>query len=231
VSAGGPAAGIDNAIGTRGVVGVTGEGFIDVSLVLHEGMTLWPGDPAFALTRVSDMAAGDRNTLSELRMGLHTGTHVDAPAHFIADGATIDAMSPEVLIGPARVIAIADREAVTAVELREHGVRAGERILLKTRNIELLDVDGFDEHFMALTEEAATYLASLPVRCVGIDYLSVGPKGAGTPVHKALLGAGVWIVEGLDLRGVEPGDYDMIAVPLRLAGAEASPVRVLLRRR
>jgi arylformamidase len=207
------------------------DGFIDVSLVLREGMTLWPGDPAFQLSRVSDIDAGDRNTLSEVRMGLHTGTHVDAPAHFIGGGATIETMPPEVLIGPARVIGINDTTAVTAEELSANRARAGERLLLKTRNSELLSHPGFDEGFMALTEEAAAFLADLPVRCIGIDYLSVGPKGAGTPVHQALLGAGVWIVEGLDLRGVDPGDYDMIAAPLRIAGAEASPVRVLLRRR
>jgi arylformamidase len=205
-------------------------GFIDISVPIRTGMPIYPGDPGFAISRISDLASGDHATVSEVCMGLHTGTHIDAPAHFIDGAAGIAAMPFDATIGPVRVLSIAAEQAVTAEDLFACDIHAGERILLKTRNSALWADNDFHEDFVYLTTEAAAYLASLPVRCVGIDYLSVGGfHFNGTEVHRTLLGAGVWLIEGVDLARVEPGEYELICLPLWFAEGEASPARALLR--
>lgn len=204
--------------------------FIDVSVPIREGMPVWPGDAAFERRIVSSMAAGDHNTLSELRLGAHTGTHVDAPAHFIADGATIDTLPLDALVGECRVLPVSATGEISAEELWQHDIRRGERILLKTRNSALWGQDGFQERFAYLSNEAADYLAQVTPLCLGVDYLSVaGFHRNGTPVHRALLGAGIWLIEGLDLSAVEPGRYELLCLPLRVVDGEGAPARALLR--
>lgn len=204
--------------------------WIDVSVPVRTGMPIYPGDPEFRIRRVADLAAGDHATVSEVCMGLHTGTHIDSPSHFIEGAPGIADMPLDAMVGPARVLGMSAEDAVSAEDLRACDIRPGERILLKTRNSALWADDAFHEDFVHLTTEAAAYLASLPPHCLGVDYLSVGGfHGNGTPVHRALLGAGVWLIEGLDLSAVEPGDYDFVCVPLRFEDAEASPARALLR--
>lgn len=203
---------------------------IDVSVPLREGMPVWPGDTPFGISRVSDMARGDHNNLSQLCLGAHTGTHVDAPAHFLADGATIDTMPLDALVGECRVLAIEAQDAIPADELRAHDIGEGERVLLKTRNSALWADDTFHEDFVHLSTGAAEYLAEVRPRCLGVDYLSVGGYHSnGTAVHRALLGAGVWLIEGLDLSAVMPGRYELLCLPLRLVGAEGAPARAVLR--
>lgn len=202
----------------------------DVSVPLRGGMVTWPGDAPFAAERVSDIAAGDKNTLSALHMGAHSGTHVDAPAHFLADGETVDRMPLGLMAGRAKVIGIEDRERVTVEELERHSITSGDRVLFRTRNGRLWADEDFATDFVHLSTEAARWLADRGVALVGIDYLSVGGyKRNGSEVHRALLGAGVWLVEGLDLSAVEPGEYEMLCLPLRVEGAEGAPARVLLR--
>lgn len=204
---------------------------IEVSVPLREGMPVWPGDAPFSIRRVSDMDAGDHNNLSELCLGAHTGTHVDAPLHFMAEGMPISDMPPDALVGPCRVLGIGAAEAIAVADLEPHGIEAGERILLKTRNSALWADDAFHEDFVHLSTQAAEWLAAREPRCLGVDYLSVGGfHRNGTPVHRALLGAGVWLIEGLDLSAVEPGRYELLCLPLRLEGAEGAPARALLRR-
>ncbi len=206
--------------------------WIDVSVPIRVGMPIYPGDPEFRIRRVADLAAGDHATVSEVCMGVHTGTHIDAPGHFIAGAAGISTIPAEATVGPARVLGISAEFSITAEELQACGVAAGERILLKTRNSALWADNAFHEDFVHLTTDAAEYLASLPLRCLGVDYLSVGGfHRNGTPVHRALLGAGIWLIEGLDLSAVEPGDHDLVCLPLRFEDAEASPARALLRSR
>ncbi|HEY3318417.1 MAG TPA: cyclase family protein [Coriobacteriia bacterium] len=203
---------------------------IDVSVPMREGMPVWPGDEPFRISRVSDMAAGDRNNLSELRLGTHTGTHVDAPAHFIADGATIDSLPLGALVGECRALELQAPEAISTEELQAHEIRPGERILLKTRNSSLWAAGAFHEDFTYLSTEAAEWLAEVGPGCLGVDYLSVGGfHRNGTAVHRALLGAGIWLIEGLDLSAVTPGSYELLCLPLRLVGAEGAPARALLR--
>jgi arylformamidase len=203
---------------------------IDVSVPLRPEIPVWPGDAPFRITRVSDMGRGDHNNLSEMCLGTHTGTHVDAPAHFLAGGATIDTLPPDALVGRCRVLGIDANEAIGVADLEAHGIAEGERVLLKTRNSALWGSDAFAEDFVHLSTEAAEWLAARKPRCLGVDYLSVGGfHKNGTPVHRALLGAGIWLIEGLDLRRAEPGEYELLCLPLRVAGAEGSPARALLR--
>lgn len=207
--------------------------WIDVSVPLHTGMVHWPGDPPVTISRVADMDLGHEATVTAIDMGAHTGTHVDAPVHFVPGAPSLDSLDPDVMIGPARVIAIDDPVAIRPDELAAHDLRAGERLLFKTANsARVWDTDDFVEDFVYVSEEASATLAALPARLVGVDYLSVGGFHADGPeIHRRLLTAGVWILEGLDLRGVDPGPYDLVCLPLRLAGADGAPARALLRPR
>ena len=205
--------------------------WMDVSVPLRSGMVHWPGDPAVSIELVAAMSRGDDADVTAIDMGAHTGTHMDAPSHFVAGGASLDDLDPDVVFGPARVIAISDPVAVTEAELERHDIQRGERLLFRTSNSERCwSTDDFVEDFVYVSEDAAALLAAREVRLVGIDYLSVGGFHVdGAAIHRRLLGAGVWIIEGLDLRGVTPGRYELICLPLRLAGAEGGPARVMLR--
>ncbi len=193
-------------------------GWIDVSISLHSGMVHWPGDPKVVIERSMDMDRGDVCNLSDISFGSHTGTHMDAPFHFVHGGETIDRMPLDATVGRARVIEIADQESVKPAELLQHRIRRGERVLFKTRNSALRRKgDAFVEDFVYISKEAAEFLARRGIRAVGVDYLSVGGfKRDGPEVHRALLGAGIWILEGLDLSSIAPGAYDLVCLPLRL---------------
>ncbi len=205
--------------------------WIDVSVPLHNHMVHWPGDPPYKIHRVLDQTKGDVCTVSQVTMGVHTGTHMDAPRHFVRDAATIDEMPLETTVGPARVIQIRSREAIGRKELEEYEFESNERVLFKTANSDhLWNKDEFDEDFIFIDREAAEYLAERGVRLVGVDYLSVGGfRQDAVETHNALLGAGIWVIEGLDLSGVEPGLYDLICLPLKLVGSDGAPARAILR--
>ncbi len=194
-------------------------------------MVHWPSDPPVHIERVLDLDRGDSHALSALSMGSHTGTHVDAPRHFLSQGASVDQVPPETLIGRARVIEIQDRESIRPEELLRYGIRGGERLLFKTANSSRVwRLDRFIEDYVFLSAEAASLVAKRKVRLVGIDYLSVGGfKRDGGLVHRLLLEAGVWIVEGLDLSGVEPGKYDLVCLPIKISGGDGAPARAMLR--
>jgi arylformamidase len=203
--------------------------WIDVSVMLKHNMVSWPGDPPVFIERLQDMERGDEATLSRLSMGLHTGTHVDAPLHFVPKGKTIAEMPLDVMTGPARVVGIAS-DVVSAESIRANAIEPGERVLFKTRNSSLWLQSEFEESFVHLSTEAALELSQCGVRLVGIDYLSVaGFRNNEVEVHRALLEAGIWLVEGLDLSRVEPGDIDLLCLPLKIESAEGAPARVLLR--
>ena len=190
---------------------------IDVSVPVRSGMITYPGDPEVRLERVSSIGDGDVVNLSRLDLGVHSGTHVDAPLHFLEAGAAVETLSLHVLVGPCAVVEGLDPAAVPA------GV---ERVLFKTPNSRLWERDEFSEDFAELDGPAAQALVAGGVRLVGIDYLSIGDEEA----HTVLLGAGVVAIEGLDLREAEPGEYRLICAPLKLEGAEGAPARVLLLR-
>lgn len=196
-------------------------------------MVHWPGDPEPSFERLSEMESGAEANVTLCRMTAHTGTHMDAPNHFVMGGEGIDGFPVEVGIGRARVISIPVQAGrVGRAELEGKDLRAGERILLKTRNSERRwDNREFQPDFVALDASGALFLREAGVVLVGVDYLSIGLYMAdGAETHRTLLGAGIWIVEGLDLRAVSDGEYDMICLPLRIQGGDGSPARVVLRR-
>ena len=206
--------------------------WIDISVPLHDAMVHWPDDPPVSIKRVQEMEHGDTANLSIITMGAHTGTHMDAPAHFIQQGEGVDKMPLDTTIGRARVIDINDPESIKPEELLSHQIRRGERILFKTRNSSYVwRNDEFAEDFVFISDEAARFLAESCVRTVGVDYLSVGSfKRGGSHVHKILLGAGIWIIEGLDLSQVSAGNYELICLPLKLKEGDGAPARAILRR-
>ena len=206
--------------------------WIDISVSLRDAMVHWPGDPPISIRRVQDMEQGDTANLSMVSMGAHSGTHIDAPIHFIQQGACVDKMPLDAAVGRARVIEIRDSESIKPEELLRHHIRRGERILFKTRNSSYVwRNDKFVEDFVFISDEAASFLAERCVRIVGVDYLSVGSfKRGGSHVHKILLGADIWIIEGLDLSRVSHGKYELICLPLKLEQGDGAPARAILRR-
>ncbi len=205
--------------------------WIDVSIPLSNRVVHWPDDPEILIERISDIERGDTHTLSRCSMGTHTGTHVDAPAHFVRGGAGVDHMPAEAMVGTARVIEIHHGSCITTEELSTRDIRPGDILLFKTANsARCWWSEKFDPDFVYLSPEAAIFLASLHIMVVGIDYLSIGGFGTqGSEVHRILLEAGIWILEGLDLSGVEEGTYDYICMPLKILGADGAPARVMVR--
>ncbi len=194
-------------------------------------MPIYPGDPGFRRDEVRSMDKGDDLTLSRLDLGSHTGTHVDAPSHFIPGGPTLDQMPLENLVGPARVLDLRHvKGAISTGDLEVHGPRRGERLLLRTSNSELWARPTFQPEFVHLSTGAARLLVDRGVRTVGVDYLSVEGFGVReAPVHHVLLGAGIGIIEGLNLLEVQPGDgYGLYCLPLRVMGTEGAPARAVL---
>jgi arylformamidase len=164
-------------------------------------------------------------------MGTHTGTHVDAPKHFFDDGGGVDMLALDLLLGRVRVIEIPKRGGIGSEELAAAGLREDLRVLFKTPNSALWNDPGFHPEYTHLTEDGAQYLVGQGVKVVGVDYLSVEQfKKAGAPAHRALLGSGVLIIEGLNLSDAEPGMYEMYCLPLRVAGGDGAPARVILKR-
>jgi arylformamidase len=207
--------------------------WFDVTVPIRPGMVVYEGDPPVCLERAFSLTNGDLANVSRLDFGVHTGTHIDAPIHFLEGGAGIESVPLDALIGPAVVIdATSARTDLGARALAALGIPAGAaRVLFKTTNSRLWELEQFSDDFIGLMADAAQLLVLQGVRLVGIDYLSIAPKADPAPTHRILLEAGCVILEGLDLRLVAPGNYDMVALPLLIPGSDGSPVRALLRRR
>lgn len=205
----------------------------DISLTISPELPVWPGDPAIVLERVASMEAGDEANVTFLKMSAHVGTHVDAPFHFLGgDTPTVEKLSLNVLIGRAYVLEIPpEADRIEAALLSRMNIPARtRRILFKTRNSQLWakGESAFQTDFVALTEDAAHFLVERGIRLVGVDYLSVAPYSAGTPVHQILLRAGVVLLEGLNLSQVSPGRYSLYCLPLKIQGADGAPARAIL---
>lgn len=206
--------------------------WIDLSVAIRPGMVHYPGDPGVALRYAKHLDRGDAATVSELALGVHTGTHVDAPVHFLRGAPGVDALALDDLIGPARVIDVPDRERITARDLAPAEIARGERLLVRTRNSAgAWARDAFVADYAHLEVDAARLLAERRVRLIGIDYLSIGGGDDGPEVHRILLSAGVVIVEGLDLAPVDAGTYDLVCMPIKIAGGDGAPARVAVRSR
>jgi arylformamidase len=189
-------------------------------------MVHYPDDPSIEIETITHVERGDLCTVSALRMGSHTGTHIDAPIHFLPGGAGAEELPLENLVGPARVIEIKDSVAVKAAELRIHNLGVRERLLFNTSNSERCwKTSQFVHDSVSIAEDAASYLAGLNTLTVGIDYLS-----AGSPeTHRILLRAGVVIVEGLNLAGISQGRYELLCLPLKISGGDGALARALLK--
>jgi arylformamidase len=208
------------------------EGWIDVSVPLRSGMVHWPDNPPVRIERMLDMECGDAANVSTISLGSHTGTHMDAPIHFVPGGAGMDRMPLDATIGRARVIEIQDPVSIKPDELDPHGISRGERILFKTQNsTRRWWAEDFAEDFVYVSQEAARYLADRGIRTVGVDYLSVGGfHKDGVETHQALLGAGIWVIEGVDLSEIVPGEYELICLPLKVEDGDGAPARAILRK-
>jgi arylformamidase len=207
-------------------------GWIDISLPLHNGVVTWPGDAPFERTSTLEIANGDPCNLSQISTTLHIGTHMDAPRHYLEGAAGIETMPITASIGRARVIEIRDPEMIRTSELEPHPPAKGERVLFKTRNSShAWKSNEFQKEYVYIHPEAARYLAECRVQTVGVDYLSVGAFGSGGPeTHRILLEAGIWIIEGLQLEHVEPGEYELVCLPLKILGGDGAPARAVLRK-
>lgn len=198
---------------------------IDISVPVSPSTVSWENGSIPVIERVSSIEAGDGYNLSRLAFSTHTGTHVDAPLHFIEDGGSSDELPLDALIGPALVIGARDIKEEIGAELVERELPADcERVLFSTRNSELWDQPSFSSDFVGISPQAASLLIERGVRLVGIDYLSVGVP----ETHRELLSHGVVLLEGLDMRAVAPGRYRLVCLPLRIAGADGAPARAVL---
>jgi arylformamidase len=210
------------------------KGWYDISIPLKQGMIYFPTDPAPPkIYRYSDRALGAKVTMCMIEMIGHTGTHIDAPLHFIPDGSTISDMPVDATIGPARVIAINDPESVKAAELEKHNIKPGERVLFKTRNSPAAyEAEKFTDDYCYIDDDAADYLVAAGVRLVGLDYLTIGSYKRMENIsktHTVLLGAGIYVLENCALAGVPPGEYELLCLPLLMLNGDAGPARAILR--
>lgn len=203
---------------------------IDISVPLYSGMVFYPGDKEPSIEPGKQIANGDTANLSEIRLGSHSGTHVDAPHHFIDGEGKVDQMSLQSLVGPARVLDLtATKDSISGEDLRSAGIEGAERILLKTRNSELWRSPVFEKWYVSLANGGADYLVEKGIRLVGIDYLSIEEFHSETCyVHRRLLKAGIIILEGIDLSVAGPGDYQLVCLPLKIRDGDGAPARAVL---
>lgn len=201
----------------------------DVTYPIAETLPVWPGDPRVRLLRAAAIKKGAPANLTRLDIGSHTGTHVDAPYHFIDGAPTLDKIPMSRWMGRARVVAI-DGPAIGAAQLKAAPLDGARKVLFKTRNSGKLRIPTFVRDFVALEPEGARYLVHRGVDLVGIDYLSIERFGSKKfETHRVLLGSSVLIIEGLDLSRVKPGDYELLCFPLLLKRGDGAPARVVLR--
>jgi arylformamidase len=204
----------------------------DISLTISPDMPVWPGDPAVELTQVAFIDKGSNANVSHLSFGVHTGTHVDAPHHFLNDKNTVDNLPLEVLTGPCYVMQLPDDiDAITAEVLERMPFPTGtKRILFGTSNSHFWaqGEKTFQTGFVGVTEDGARWLVEKGIKLVGVDYLSVAPYKQSRPTHVALLEGGVVIVEGLNLSQVPRGFYDLYCLPLKIANCDGAPARAIL---
>jgi arylformamidase len=210
--------------------------WIDVSLPIVDSMVHWPGDPSVKIHHVAQIGInGAPCNVSHLSMTAHTGTHMDGPIHFMKEGRGLEELPLDAVIGPCRVLELQSVGLVKVEDLKPHDLQRGERILLKTANStkSWAMQPEFDKDFIYISKEAAKHIVDCGVRTIGVDYLSVGGfYKDGVETHHALLGAEVWIIEGLNLAKIKPGSYDLICLPIKLSNrADGAPARAVLRPR
>ena len=206
--------------------------WIDVSVPIRHEMMTFEGDPGVQLVRTSEIAAGAVCNVSRLDFGVHSGTHVDAPVHFLGGAGGIETVPLDALMGPAVVVDTTGVDGlIDAAALDRLAIPVGaERVLFRGTNCDLWAEPAFAPRFVALAADGARALVERGVRLVGNDYLSIAPFGDPVATHQILLGAGVVVLEGLDLRTVEPGEYELRCLPLLIPGCDGGPARAILGR-
>ncbi len=193
-------------------------------------MPVWPGEPDLEVHRLHSIENGAGANVSGLRAGCHTGTHVDAPLHFVGGGDSVDKLPLDLFVGRAVVHTMTASTCIGKGDLESLDIRRGDRVIFKTSNSLLWEKGPFQRDFVYISEEAASHLVDIGVKTVGIDYLSVEKYGLEeAPTHHIFLSAGTGLIEGLDLRGIEGGEYELICLPLKLDGVDGAPARVILR--
>jgi len=208
----------------------------DVTVPVSNELPTWPTDPSVEISDFCSLSAGDGANVSMLNFGAHTGTHVDAPAHFIEGAAKVESLSLDALIGEATVIEVpAEATAIDEEFVRKNYTPGTERLLFKTRNSAFWNEakPQFHTDFTYLDLPAARWLVEQGIKLVGIDYLSIEKYGSEKhETHLALLSHSVVILEGLNLTGITPGKYELICLPLRLRSnkGDGAPARVVLRK-
>jgi len=203
----------------------------DISLTTCAAMPIWPGEPGIEMIPVKEIEKGARSNVLRLTMSTHTGTHVDAPRHFLADGATVEQLSLRELTGRVYILCLPKIDLITKKILEQAVIPPRtRRILFKTRNSDywVNKKSDFQTNYVAISSDAAQYLVDRNIKLVGVDYLSVGPYNDTITTHQILLKANVIIVEGLNLSKVPPGRYTLFCLPLKLVGADGAPARVIL---
>ena len=204
--------------------------FYDVTLAISNTLITWPTDPTVSIRKTRLISQGNSCNVSELKLGSHCGTHIDAPYHFEENSITIDQIPLDSLIGNATVFDIKTKEKIDLEDVKSLQLKNVKRVIFKTINSTYWKLPEFKKDFVYITKEAAQYLVDSDVRLVGIDYLSVekfGNKYADT--HHIFLRKGIVIIEGLDLSNVKAGDYELIALPLKIKDCDGSPARVILK--
>jgi arylformamidase len=202
---------------------------LDISVPNGPGQHVYPGDPEPRIDPVRQITKGDVCNLSLLTLGSHTGTHVDAPYHFLAEGPKLGQVPLDRMVGEALVLDLRGRPAVDRAALAGGTIRTGDIVLCLTDNSRRWERPSFQHDFTYLTEDAATFLVAAGVRAIGMDYLSIERFGSPDfPVHRILLGAGVFVIEGLDLRAVAPGRYTLVCLPLKFPTLDGAPARAIL---
>jgi len=205
----------------------------DISLTISNDLPVWPGDTPVSLVRNSDMQQGGLVTLSQLTSTVHAGSHLDAPRHFVRDGHGVDQIELDTLIGPCFVVDLHGRDSIDARSLEQANIPANvTRLLCRTRNSDYWarGDNTFHTDFVAIEPSGAEWFVQHGIQLVGVDYLSVGAYEGGIPTHEILLSNGVVPVEGLDLSRIEPGEYHLICLPLKLKDCDGAPVRAVLLR-
>jgi arylformamidase len=206
---------------------------IDVSLAIGPDLLVWPGNPGVVIEPASRISRGDSSNVSEVRLGSHTGTHIDPPFHFIDDGVTAEDLPLDVMMGEATVADLRGTAGPIGPDELAGLSLGGEvtRLLLRTDNSALWAADprAFPDDYVCLSPDGARWVVDNGIRLIGIDFLSIEVRGApGHPTHRTLLEAGVVILEGLDLSGVAPGGYTLVCFPLKIAGGDGAPTRAVL---
>lgn len=201
----------------------------DVSMAIHPDMLIWPGNAPVSIDPVKRIAEGSSSNVSLLSIGTHSGTHVDAPCHFIDEASGVDETDLEILVGSARLCQLPNVKTIDRRVLGKLNLDGVKRLLLGTSNSVLLQQDHTSDYSF-VTKDGARYLVETGIKLVGIDYLSIEEyRKEGYPAHHVLLESDVVIVEGLDLSGIPAGDYELLCLPLKIKNADGAPARVLLR--